>query len=254
MPLLICAFRVIPPDGIGKFDDTRIQLDLFFGDGIITEVSGTIGVSPLEFGSYSIEKQAFLNAVQSNISDVQELGIFGLIGLGLDFATTSLIEDKVQQVDGPNAIWGQTVLTNIFRQTTAQQAKIIAIDLSRTSDLEDTDGGSFTIGEVLSKFESVLEQPKLSQHPTGGDRWTTLLEGVFVDGKSVDVVSTISGVPSGQSQTLLDTGNEIGNFPTVMLDAIYTSIPGSALNDGPGSSRFWVIPCNTTTNVEVVFG
>jgi len=48
--------RVIPPGGIGDYNDTGIGLSLRYGDGTYG-VEGTIGVAPFEFGPYRIEKQ-----------------------------------------------------------------------------------------------------------------------------------------------------------------------------------------------------
>lgn len=51
----LCS-RVIPPGGIGQFNDTGVGLSLLYGDGTYG-VSGTIGVAPFEFGPYKIEQQ-----------------------------------------------------------------------------------------------------------------------------------------------------------------------------------------------------
>jgi len=248
--MLMRVCRVIPPGGIGNFNDTGIQLSLRYGDGSYG-TDGTIGVAPFEFGSYKIEKQAFLNAVQSTISDMQDIGIYGLMGLSFDLATASPINQKIQSIYGLDATWGRSVLKNIFTQNPTEP-NMIALLLARTGDLEHTDGGSFTIGEYLPQYSSVVNQNKLSQFPQGGDRWTVLMDGVFVDGKALSLSSDSTGVPSGQAQTLLDTGNPDAQLPTDLYDAIYSSVPGSALYDGD-AGRFWVIPCNTTTNLEFSF-
>lgn len=242
---------MIPPGGIGAFNDTGIAIELLFGDGSYG-TTGTIGVAPFEFGSYKIERQAFMNADQSNIGGLQEIGVYGLMGLSFDFVTASPINQKIKSIYGPDATWGRSVLRNIFQQDPSEP-NFIAIHLSRSDDLEDTSGGSLTIGEYATKYANVASKPKLPQHPKGGDRWTTLLEGLYVDGTAVDVVSTIASVPAGQSQALLDTGDPHGIFPVAMYDAIYSKIPGAALlNDG--KERVWIIPCNTTSHVEVAFG
>ncbi|KAF8892820.1 aspartic peptidase domain-containing protein [Gymnopilus junonius] len=241
---------VIPPGGIGTFNDTGIEVSLLYGDGTYG-TSGTIGVAPFEFGPYKIEQQAFLNAVQSNIAGMQDIGIFGLMGLSFDFATASPINEKIESIYGPDATWGRSVLKNIFKQNPSEP-NMIAILLARTGDMEDTDGGSFTIGEYLPQYASVVNQTKLPQFPKGGDRWTVLMDGIYVDGAALNLESTSNGVPSGQAQTLLDTGNSNALLPTGLYDVLYSLIPGSILYNG-ASGRFWVIPCNTTTNLEFVF-
>jgi saccharopepsin len=250
-PFLIISFRVIPPGGIGKFNDTGIALELLYGDGSYG-TKGTIGVAPFQFGSYHIDKQAFMNVQSSTITGLQELGIYGLMGLSFDFSTASPINGKIKSLYGAGATWGRSVLQNIFAQN-ASEPNFIAIHLARTGDLEDTDGGSLLIGEYDNKYAGVAKKPKLPQYPKGGDRWTTLLEGISVDGKAVAVSSTIAGVPAGSAQALLDTGDPTSIFPVAIHDAIYSSVPGSAkYSDDTG--QVWFIPCNTTTHVELQFG
>jgi len=248
---LTISFRVEPPGGLGKFNDTGIHLELRYGDGTYG-VNGTIGVAPFQFGSYHIGEQAFMNVVESTITGFQELGIYGLLGLSFDFSTASPINRKIKSLYGADATWGRSVLKNIFAQN-ASQPNFIAIDLTRTDDLEDTNGGSLLIGEYDDKYAGVAEKLKLPQYPKGGDRWTILLEGISVDGKAVAVQSTIADVPAGSAQALLDTGAPTAVFPVAIHDAIYSSVPGAAsYSDDTG--RVWFIPCNTTTHVEVQFG
>ena len=106
------------------------------------------------------------------------------------------------------------------------------------------------IGEYDPDYAAVTKSPKLVQYPEAGDRWTTLLEGIYVDGRSIPLTSMIKEVPAGRVQPLLDTGVPTAAFPAPMFDAIYSSIPG-AVKYGQG---LWIIPCNTTTIVELAFG
>lgn len=52
----ILTHRVIPPGGIGQYNDTGIPLSLRYGDGSYG-VDGTIGLAPFEFGPYKIDRQ-----------------------------------------------------------------------------------------------------------------------------------------------------------------------------------------------------
>ena len=193
-----------------------------------------------------------MNVVSSTISGLQELGIYGLLGLSFDFSTASPINRKIKSLYGANATWGNSVLKNIFAQN-ASQPNFIAIDLTRTGDLEDTDGGSLLIGEYDDKYAAVAAKPKLPQSPKGGDRWTILLEGISVGGKAVPVRSSIAGVPLGSAQALLDTGDPTSVFPVAIYDAIYSGVPG-ALKYTDTTGPIWLLPCNTTTEVVLQFG
>ncbi|PPR03434.1 hypothetical protein CVT26_007901 [Gymnopilus dilepis] len=136
---------------------------------------------------------------------------------------------------------------------------MIALLLARTDDLEGTDGGSFTIGEYLPQYASVATQKKLPQFPKGYSRWTVLMDGVYVDGAALNLPSVNPNVPYGQAQTLLDTGNPTAELPVKLFNDIYSRIPGSALYTGRSAlytgsqGSFWVIPCDTVTNLEFSF-
>lgn len=191
--------------------------------------------------------------VQSTIGKMQDIGINGLLGLSFNVDQASPINAAIKGNYGDGATWGHSVLHNIFDQH-PDQPNYLAIDLARTHDWEDTDGGSFGIGEVEQKYASVLNAPKLPQHPKGGSRWTVLLDGVKVDGSSVALQSSIAGVPAGRMQALLDTGDPTAMMPSFLRDAIYSSIPGAVFWDTEDGERVWIVPCNTTTNVVFTFG
>lgn len=197
-------------------------------------------------------RQSFLHATRSTITGLEKLGISGILGLSFDFGTASDINAAVKSRYGNSSTWGQSVLHNIFDQH-PNEPNFIALSLSRTDDYEDTKGGSFTIGEYNSNYSAVSKEPHLAQFPEGSDRWTTLLEDIFAGGRSIPVTTTLKNVPAGRGVTLLDTGDPNAMFPSNVLDGIYSNIPGSVkYNDSSGAT--WIIPCNTTTIVEFVFG
>ena len=172
-----------------------------------------------------------------------------MLGLSFEFTrASSPIKAAIQDTYGNATTWGKSVLYNIFDHYPSLP-NLVAMRLSRTDDLEDTKGGSFTIGEYDPDYADVTKSPKLPQYPEGGDRWTTLLEGLYANGKSIPLKSEIRGVPAGRVQPMLDTGVPTTLVPAPLWDAIYSSIPGAAKyrND------LWLVPCNTTTVVELVF-
>ena len=218
-----------------------------YGDGSYG-ASGTIGVAPFQFGTYEVLKQAFAYVTNSTIR-LEELGVYGLFGLGFDLTSASRVKAAVQNLYGNSTTWGNSVLYNIFDQNPSQP-NVIAMRLSRTDDLEDTKGGSFTIGEYDPDYANVTNSPKLAQYPEDGYRWTTLLEGIYIDGKSIPLTSMIKGVPAGRLLPLLDTGTPTAWFPAPLWNSIYSSIPGAVKY----SEDLWLVPCNTTTIVELEFG
>ncbi|KAF9530508.1 aspartic peptidase domain-containing protein [Crepidotus variabilis] len=240
---------VNPPGGIGPFNDTKIPVTLAYGDGSYG-AKGTIGVGPATLGTYTVEKQAFLDVTQSTIKGLDDIGVYGILGLTFDLAQASKINDAIKAIDGDDATWGHSFLHNVFDQH-PDQPNFIAIDLARSDDLEDTVGGSFYIGEYDPTYAGVAKAPHLTQFPEGGNRWTILMEAIEVGGSAVPFKTSIKGVPSGQAQTLLDTGNPNALFPTSTWNAIYSKIPGAVTSSDLG---VWILPCNTTTLVELTFG
>jgi len=243
--------RVNAPGDIGQFNDTGIPVELNYGDGSYG-VTGTIGVAPFKFTTYEVLRQSFLHVTKSTITGIEKYGISGILGLSFDIGTASGINAAVKSRYGNSSTWGQSVLHNIFDQH-PDQPNFIALSLSRTDDYEDTKGGSFSIGEYNSNYSAVTKEPRLAQFPEGGDRWTTLLEGVIVGGQSIPVTTTMKNVPAGRGVTLLDTGDPNAMFPTKVWDGIYSNIPGSVKYKDT-SGTIWIVPCNTTTIVEFVFG
>ncbi|KAF9473995.1 acid protease [Pholiota conissans] len=226
---------VMPPSGLGTFNNTGIPINLCYGDGAYG-TSGTIGVSPFNLGAYTVERQAFMRATTSTIGGLQEDGIYGVMGLGFDSIMISPINQKIRSLYGQNATWGRSVMRNIFAQD-PNIPHFFGIDLSRTGDLEDTVGGTFTIGEHDQRFAGIADEPKLFQFPKGAYRWTTLFESISVDGMAIPLHSVNPGVPSGRAVAVLDTGEPNSVLPAHIFDAIYSRIPGSALYDNPSQRR-----------------
>ena len=155
---------------------------------------------------------------------------------------------------GQNATWASSVLKNILSQKGLNGTNFIALDLSRTDDLEDVVGGSFSIGEYAEPWKAVAQAPKLYQSPQGGDRWTTLLEGITVGGTHLNLSSSqVRGVPEGRLVSFFDTGVTYTAVPPVIRNQLYSLIPGAVTFTVP-DERVWLIPCNTTTIVEFMFG
>ncbi|KAF8057037.1 aspartic peptidase domain-containing protein [Lyophyllum atratum] len=191
---------VIPPGGVGQFNDTSIPLELLYGDGTYG-VKGTIGVAPFEFGPYKVEKQgeklatvsidsvlkphwfhpAFLNAEESTIGAMTDIGIYGLFGLGFDHLEAS-INDAIQKKYGPSATWGAS---------------------------------------YDEEYVTVASAKKILQFSRGGTRWTTLLDSIFIDGVPVGISSTINGVPAGKAIALVDTGSPTGVFTKDIMEKIF---------------------------------
>ncbi|RXW21445.1 hypothetical protein EST38_g4402 [Candolleomyces aberdarensis] len=246
-------FWVFPDDrGEGLYNITDIPVEMRYGDGTIW-VNGTVAFASFQMGTFNVSQQAFNHVELFEAPGLREYGVDGLLGLGFDFLISSPINQAVKAQWGQNATSGSSVLTNIFSQDGRNGSNFIALDLSRIDDLEDTDGGSFSIGEYADQWKAVAQAPKLYQYPQGNYRWTTLLDGITVGGTPLNLSSLFRGVPEGRLIALLDTGDTSAVLPRNVQNDLYSSIPGAATFT-QGGSRVWIIPCNTTTIVEFTFG
>ncbi|KAF6742036.1 aspartic peptidase domain-containing protein [Ephemerocybe angulata] len=243
---------VHPPtgDSLAEWNNTNIPLELRYGDGSYG-VKGMIMQAPFRMGSYNVSSQAFLHATSATVKGLSEIGVEGVMGLAFDRSIASPINQAVKAKFGQNTTWGSSVLANIFAGS-KNTSNFVAIDLARTDDLEDTAGGSFAIGEYADQWAAVKQAPKLAQYPKGAYRWTTLMDGVAVDGKALNVSSQIDGVPEGSVVVLFDTGDPTALLPTKIQEGIYEKVPGVVSFTQRGV-RVWILPCNTTTVVEFTF-
>ena len=148
---------------------------------------------------------------------------------------------------------GKLRAENIFSQDGLNGTNFIALDLARTDDLEDVNGGSFSIGEYAEPWKAVAQAPKLYQYPRGGYRWTTLLEGITVGGTPLNLSSQFRDAPEGRLVSFFDTGVSYTDVPSNVRNQLYSLIPGAVTFTVP-EERLWILPCNTTTIVEFIFG
>lgn len=235
-------------------NDTNIPLQLRYGDGSYG-VNGSIAVASFAMGSFNIAEQAFLRVESTTVLGLREMGIDGVLGLSFDFNTASPINQAARARDGPDASWGSSVLKNIFDQD-PDTPNFIALDLARTDDLEDVAGGSFSIGTYPTEewATGIAQAPRLAQFPRGGSRWTTLLDGVLVDGTPLQGLgSSIRGAPNGSLVVLLDSGDPTASVPVRLQREIYSRVPGAVSFERRGEV-VWVLPCDAKTVVEFVFG
>jgi len=106
------------------------------------------------------------------------------------------------------------------------------------------------VGDVDPTFSNITQEPKLTvQSP---DRWVVFMDGMTVNGKNINGMSSFSvpGQQTGQTLANLDTGTSLAEIPQAYVDAIYKSAPGSQFFASQG---VYILPCDTQINVSVVF-
>ncbi|KAJ7671395.1 aspartic peptidase domain-containing protein [Mycena polygramma] len=245
---------IVPPQDF-EFQDTGITVENRY---INSSLTGTIGFASVELGGYKSKQQVFNNATSvPQGQGISEVGLDGLIGLAFD----GILESDIQAeliANGSDPSVGAPFLYNIFNQT-PNQDNYIGISLARTGDLEGTADASFTINEVDDTYAAVANSSKISLFRPGGEGgWLFLVDAILVDDTRVTPPPSIfSGVPAGKLLAAPDTGTPFMLLPQILLDDIFSSIPGSVLKlveAVDGTDPVWTIPCNTTTIVSFQIG
>ncbi|KAJ7501044.1 aspartic peptidase domain-containing protein [Mycena galericulata] len=244
-------FWLVPPQNFA-FNNSEFMSTFSYGGGYI---GGMIGFASVQFGGYTFEHQAFLNATMLEFGGVVDSGLSGLIGLSFDGVTPSNIMRTLESYGKESQ--GEPFLFNIFDQT-PEQDNFIGISLSRTGDLQGTADGSFTINEVDEAYPGVVSTSLIPLFPGNDGRWTILVDSISVDGVNVSMPkSSVTSAPAGKLVALMDTGTPTLALPQQLMDAIYSKVPGSNYGTSTafgGTMQMWTIPCNTTTIVSVQIG
>lgn len=131
------------------------------------------------------------------------VGADGLIGLGPSSGSS------VRAVAGSAA--ANPPLDRIFASN-ASVSPLISILLQRSDDPEEPYPGDLAVGEVLTDYQDILNQP---QHPvtivplTGGQHWQTLLDvnGIIgPNGKPIQIKTQVTGAQTHHPTVIFDTG------------------------------------------------
>lgn len=174
----------------------------------------------------------------------------GILGLGLDRIHSS-IDTTVKEMHGADATWGSPLLRNIFSQS-HDADNYVSLDLARTEDGEDVQGGTITIGDFEDGYDAVLDQSKVSVYPEDAKRWTIVVDGVTVNGKHIELKSDFP-VMGAVALVSVDFAAPGGYVPESVLHDIYGNIEGAEKYDD-GSSLRYIVPCNAAPNVTYLIG
>jgi len=175
----------------------------------------------------------------------------GLMGLAFDTLDGSTITSAIDETYNDRKL-GLSPILNIFSQNDSLP-NIVTIYMDRTGDLEMTSQSSFTIGEYVEGLEHIQDEPKLPRFiaKDGITRWTILMDGMEVNGVSINIQTSAQGVPSGKTVALMDTGTSFALVPAAVASAIYSNITDAFYSRELGA---WVLPCTVDpSNVTFIF-
>ncbi|KAF8133713.1 aspartic peptidase domain-containing protein [Boletus edulis] len=208
---------------------------------------GTIMSATLDFSGYSIEDQFFIFAPDGNAA----AGAGGLIGLGPSSGSNIRA--------GGNSSAANPPLDRIFTSDSSV-SPMIAVLLQRSDDPDDPYPGDLAIGEVLTDYKDILNQP---QHPVTlaplqvGQHWQTLLDvdGIIgPNGKPIKIKTQVTGAQTQNATVVFDTGFTLPQVSPEVAQALYGDIPGAALTNLSDLGTIWVLDCSQEVNATFLFG
>ncbi|KAG9315853.1 aspartic peptidase domain-containing protein [Chiua virens] len=209
--------------------------------------AGDVMSATFDFAGFSIQSQYFIEAPAGDAA----AGADGLIGLGPSSGSTIRGLGNSSAANPP--------LDRIF-MSNASVSPILAILLQRSDDPDEPYPGDLAIGEVLSDYKDILNQP---QHPVtiaplaGGQHWQTLLDvnGIIgPDGKPIEIKTQVTGAQTQNATVIFDTGFSLPQVPSYVAEALYGAIPNSVLTNVSSLGEIWVLPCDQEVNATFLFG
>ncbi|KAJ3731206.1 aspartic peptidase A1 [Lentinula guzmanii] len=239
------------PSTVPTTSDTGKSLSLSYAIG---SAGGDIHTVAAQFGGYTVNNQAFLLVTDASSfgSDIHDQGYDGLIGLGPNEG--SQIYDKL------SGDAGDTLLNNIFSQSSNSSNNFISLLLNRHGDPGQNYTGQMTIAEYIPGFENVTSMPKIDVESVlellGSDQhWQALTDknnGIIgPDGQVIQYDSIVPKAPDGQLVVVFDSGFTFNQVPRDISDAIYGRVQGAIYDS---TNEWWTVPCGQMLNVSLNFG
>ncbi|KAI0334107.1 acid protease [Cubamyces sp. BRFM 1775] len=240
------ANKIVPPNMFY----TGVNSSTDYADG--THAPGPLMLVNATWGPYTVQNQAIM--IADGVAPLRD-EVGGLIGLSTLQASNihSILSNTTYAANG------SPLLMNIFAHN-QDQPNYFTFLMDR-GELGVTNGGVLTVSELVTEYEAVTSAPKLPI--IGPYGWSTLLDGMSVNGKMVTIDSALMNVseqlfgaqiPSGKTLATLDTGTSWISGPKEFVDAAYKNIPGAVpTNDTLGAGPGYIIPCDTKMNLTFYF-
>ncbi|EIW64104.1 acid protease [Trametes versicolor FP-101664 SS1] len=246
---------ITPPDMFYSGFNTSTA----YADG--TEAPGMVMLANVTLGPYTVNNQAI--RVVQNVAPSPDM-ISGLIGLSM-IKSSTIFTALYNSSYAANSL---PLLVNVFAQT--QEEHNYFTFLMDRDELGVTNGGTFTVSELITEYASITSAPHMI--PVIDQGWETHMDGMTINGQFMDGHSGLisyatqfrGGLPPGKTIAVVDSGSSfmliMATFTTVMgppayVDAAYKNIPGAILtNDTAGAGPAYIIPCDTKLNLTLHFG
>lgn len=238
------------PSTIPTTTNTGKSLSLSYAIG---SASGNIVTATAQFDNFTVDNQAFLLVTDSSSfgTNIHSAGYDGLMGLGPNKG--SQIYDKLDDS-------GDSLINNIFLQSSNSSDNFISLLLNRHGDPGQNYTGQMTVAEYIPGFENVTSMPQIDVESVlkllGSEQhWQALTDknnGIIgPDGQVIQYDSIVPKAPDGQLVVVFDSGFTFNQVPRDISDAIYGRVQGAVYNS---TNEWWTVPCGQLLNVSLNFG
>ncbi|KAI0078010.1 acid protease [Panus rudis PR-1116 ss-1] len=225
---------------LSNITNTGVYSNLTYGD--LTSAEGNITLADVTWGKFTVKNQAWINAPNADAN--ANGSIQGLIGVG-----PPTLAELPKSFSKANASYdGKNFLDHVF-SLNPEEPNYITFHLTRGNDTGITDGGEFTIGEVVQNYSSITSTPKL---PVISDKaWVTWTDAIVHNGKRITNTTASNSTLKHPWISYLDSGTTLTTAPRPIIDEIFGSIPGAKWRE---DDRLYTVPCDTKVNISIVFG
>ncbi|KAK2463404.1 hypothetical protein APHAL10511_004490 [Amanita phalloides] len=210
-----------------------------------TAASGFIAIESVQLANLTSPRQAFGMVTNCNVSFTDELS--GIMGLG--FPRLSSI---------PSSVTNSTPFFANLAQQGLLDYPLFGVSLTRNAS------GSLTIGAIDASvvknvsqinWNKVVEFPPINteSHSSSYLQWAISLSGFSVGGTRLKPQPTYPSITKNQSYALFDIGTSgiYGSYADV--SRLFALVDDARLVDESAGSQ-WVVPCDTTTTISLLFG
>lgn len=235
-------FWLANSSGLANYTNTSVSatLDYFPDTGVVWSVSGFALIADTQFANFTVQNQAFLADVTNASAFLSGInGNGGLLGLAPPTASGAI--SSALQKANVTFSHGSSVLENIFAQNPDVEPQFTML-MSRNDGEHTTSGGTFTLGNPLSKYANITDQPILPimNTTTGRQHWTVMIDSIILNNGTLKV-----NLPA-----VLDSGVFSAAVTQEMYSGIYSALPPSL-----GSPKIMpIVPCTAMIEVAFVIG
>lgn len=186
-------FWLANSSGLANYTNTSVSatLDYFPDTGVVWSVSGFALIADTQFANFTVQNQAFLADVTNASAFLSGInGNGGLLGLAPPTASGA-ISSALQKA---NMTFSND--SSVLENNPDVEPQFTML-MSRNDGEHTTSGGTFTLGNPLSKYANITDQPILPimNTTTGRQHWTVMIDSIILNNVFLPCLILASSAP-----------------------------------------------------------